>query len=68
MTKNTTQFSNYPEGYAESQLLKLRNIRHRLYPDWVTENDCKREREARITQLETFNDYQEAQRVGGEAR
>jgi hypothetical protein len=65
-TKKYDQFSNFPEGYAEAQLEKLRNIRHRLYPDWVTQNT--RERDQRITALETFNDYQEKQRVGGEVR
>jgi len=64
-TKKYDQFSNFPEGYAEAQLQKLRNIRHRLYPEWVTENDRKRERDQRITQLETFNEYQQRQRVGG---
>ncbi len=67
-TKKYHQFSNHTPGYAAAQLEKLRNIRHRLYPDWVTQNDRKRERDQRITALETFNDYQEKQRVGGEAR
>lgn len=64
-TKKYDQFSNYAPGYAEAQLEKLRTIRHRLYPEWVTENDRKRERDQRITALETFNDYIERQRVGG---
>ena len=65
MIKKIDAFSNYPEGYAETQLAKLRTIRHRLYPEWVTETDRKRERDQRITALATFNDYIERQRVGG---
>ena len=64
-TTTTVQFSNYEPGYAASQLLKLRKLRNRLYPEWVTLNDGTRERDQRITALETFNDYQERQRVGG---
>ena len=58
-TRNT--FSNYAPGYAQSQLVKLRLLRHR-------QTQSQSLREARITALETFNDYQEKQRVGGEVR
>ena len=53
-TKNTTRFSNYPQGYAERQLQKLRNLRLK-----------QQQPDARLAALETFNDYVERQRVGG---
>lgn len=52
MEKKTNRFSNYPAGYAEAQLRKLRNLRHR-------------HTDARLAALERFNDYVERQRVGG---
>ena len=54
MTKKRNTFSNFEPGYAEQQLLKLRNLKQQQQPD------------ARLAALETFNDYQERQRVGGE--
>jgi len=52
MKKKTNRFSNYTAGYAETQLQKLRNLRHR-------------QTDARLAALERFNDYIERQRVGG---
>ena len=58
MTKKRNTFSNYEPGYADSQLVKLRLLRHRQIQSQSLN-------EARIRALETFNDYQERQRVGG---
>lgn len=57
-TKKRNTFSNYEPGYAHSQLVRLRLLRHRQL-------QSQARNEARIRALETFNDYVERQRVGG---
>ena len=57
--KRHNHFSNFEPGYAEAQLAKLRKLRQRLHSDIAASTDT------RLRVLETFNDYQERQRVGG---
>ena len=53
------------QQYATQQQYQALLRQVRIQTQIITELVAAHERQQRITQLETFNDYQERQRVGG---
>jgi hypothetical protein len=56
------------QQYATQQQYQALLRQVRIQTEIITQLVEAHERQQRITQLETFNDYQEKQRVGGEVR
>ena len=56
------------QKYATQQQYEALLRKVRIQTEIITQLVAAHERNTRITQLETFNDYQERQRVGGEVR